>query len=287
MSWELGIEHVTRVAYPGPVLASFNEARMTPATLPGQETLKAEVAVGPGAASVRTYRDRWSTRVTAFDLTSSHDELTIRATATVRTSPARLPGKGGADGWDTVRGTVRRAATGSRLMECCLPTRLTALDPRARKSALSGVGKMPPSVAAETIADRVRERVAFMPGATGVGTGAQEAWEKGQGVCQDLAHATVALLRAAGLPARYVSGYLHPNPDAEPGDTGEGQSHAWAEYWAGEWFGLDPTSGTPASERHVVVAYGRDYADVPPLKGYYQGPPPDSTNVTVRVTRLA
>src|SRR5712675_3263803 len=80
---------------------------------------------------------------------------------------------------------------------------------------------------------------------TGVRTDAQEAWDKGQGVCQDMAQLTVALMRAAGLPARYVSGYLHPDPKAEPGSTAIGQSHAWVEYWAGEWTPLDPTSLAP------------------------------------------
>ena len=78
---------------------------------------------------------------------------------------------------------------------------------------------------------------------------------------------TVALLRAAGLPARYVSGYLHADPSAEPGQTAVGESHAWVEYWAGAWRPLDPTSGAPVRERHVVVARGRDYADVPPVDG--------------------
>jgi transglutaminase-like putative cysteine protease len=120
-----------------------------------------------------------------------------------------------------------------------------------------------------------------------VWTDAQEAWDKGQGVCQDMAHVTVALLRAAGLPARYVSGYLHADPAAEPGTTVAGQGHAWVEYWAGSWTACDPTSGAPVGERHVVVARGRDYADVPPLKGTYHGPPGSTMEVTVEITRLA
>jgi transglutaminase-like putative cysteine protease len=84
-----------------------------------------------------------------------------------------------------------------------------------------------------------------------------------------------------------VSGYLYPQPEAVPGDTIEGQSHAWVEYWAGHWTGCDPTNGAAVGERHVVVARGRDYADVTPLKGIYQGPPQSSMDVTVRLTRAA
>ena len=110
-------------------------------------------------------------------------------------------------------------------------------------AAMSDVNGLDPDEAAAAISARVREHVTYMPGATGVRTNAQEAWDKGQGVCQDMAQLTVALLRAAGLPARYVSGYLHPDVHAEPGRTAVGQSHAWVEYWAGSWIPLDPTSG--------------------------------------------
>jgi transglutaminase-like putative cysteine protease len=144
-----------------------------------------------------------------------------------------------------------------------------------------------PAEAAAEIASWVRDRVAYVPGATQVQTSAQEAWDRGQGVCQDMAHLTVALLREVGLPARYVSGYLYPQPDARPGDTMEGQSHAWVEYWSGEWTACDPTTGAAVGERHVVVARGRDYGDVAPLKGIYQGPPQSSMEVTVRLTRVA
>jgi transglutaminase-like putative cysteine protease len=84
-----------------------------------------------------------------------------------------------------------------------------------------------------------------------------------------------------------VSGYLHPKASAAPGTTATGQSHAWVEYWAGSWTALDPTSGADVGERHVVVARGRDYTDVPPLKGIYHGPPHSDMDVTVEVTRLA
>jgi transglutaminase-like putative cysteine protease len=92
---------------------------------------------------------------------------------------------------------------------------------------------------------------------------------------------------SCSLPARCVSGYLHPDAAAEPGTTAVGQSHAWVEYRAGAWTPLDPTSGAAVGERHVVVARGRDYADVPPLKGIYHGPNGGEMEVTVEVTRLA
>ena len=282
MGWRLRIEHTTSVRYAGPVLTSFNEARMTPLTLPTQTTLDARVSAGPGVP-VWTYNDYWGTYVSVFDLPDPHDGLLIRAVAMVETeAPAGVP-RDGRLGWEP----LREEASGGRLLEFMLPTELTTVTPQIAATVTGDLRSVPPDGAAEAISSRVRERVSYMPGATGVRTDAQEAWDKGQGVCQDMAHVTVALMRAAGLPARYVSGYLHPDTRARPGSTAIGQSHAWVEYWAGSWVALDPTSGAPVGERHVVVARGRDYADVLPLKGIYHGPPESAMDVTVEVTRLA
>lgn len=283
MTWRLRIEHTTRVTYSAPVQSSFNEARMTPLTLPTQTTLEARVAAGAGAP-VWTYNDYWGTYVSVFEQPDPHDELLIRAVATVETEPPRaIPPAARRPSW----ASLRAQASGGRLLEFLLPTPLTSVTEEVRDVAMAGVSGVPPDEAARAISARVRDHVTYMPGATGVRTSAQEAWDKGQGVCQDMAQLTVALLRAAGLPARYVSGYLHPDAQAEPGRTAIGQSHAWVEYWAGSWVPLDPTSGAQVGERHVVVARGRDYADVPPLKGIYHGPPESDLEVTVEVTRLA
>jgi transglutaminase-like putative cysteine protease len=90
-----------------------------------------------------------------------------------------------------------------------------------------------------------------------------------------------------GIPSRYVSGYLHPRSDATIGETVAGESHAWIEWWAGNWSRFDPTNGIPVGEQHVVVARGRDYADVPPLKGIYSGGAAGDLEVTVELTRMA
>jgi transglutaminase-like putative cysteine protease len=282
VSWRMRIEHTTRVRYPAPVGMSFNEARMTPLTLPAQTTLEARVVAGPGAPAW-TYHDYWGTCVSVIELPDPHDELLIRAVATVRTEPA-----GGLPPIARRQSVAElRAGFRGRLRQFLLPTALTTVTAQTREAAVVGMSGLPPAEAAEAISARVREHVAYLPGATGARTSAQQAWDKRQGVCQDMAHVTVALLRAAGLPARYVSGYLHPDPDAAVGRTAVGQSHAWAEYWAGSWAPLDPTTGAPVGERHVVVARGRDYADVPPFKGIYRGPPESDLEVTVAVTRLA
>jgi transglutaminase-like putative cysteine protease len=285
VSWRLRIEHTTRVSYTGAVLTSFNEARMTPLTLPTQTTLESRVTVG-GGVPVWTYVDYWGTFVSVFDVPEPHDELLIRAVSTVETEPfGGFPAAGPRPDWPELRLHGRAG----RLLEYLLPTALTTVADDIANAALAEIAapSLPPDEAAAAISALVREHVTYLPGATGVRTNAQEAWDKGQGVCQDMAQIAVSLMRAAGLPARYVSGYLHPDPKAQPGSTSVGQSHAWVEYWAGSWSALDPTSGAPVGERHVAVARGRDYGDVPPLKGIYHGPPESDMKVTVEVTRLA
>jgi len=283
VGWRLRIEHITKVRYAGPVATSFNEARMTPLTLPSQITLESRVTAGSGVP-VWTYSDYWGTFVSVFDLPEPHDDLVIRAAATVETEPfGGIPASEERPSWTE----IGEKSGGGRLLEFLLPTQLTTVAEEISDAAVAEINGLSPDTAAEAISDRVREHVTYMPGATGVRTNAQEAWDKGQGVCQDMAQLTVALMRNAGLPARYVSGYLHPDPKAEPGSTSVGQSHAWVEYWAGSWIPLDPTSGAAVGERHVAVARGRDYADVPPLKGIYHGPSGGDMLVTVEVTRLA
>jgi len=280
MGWRLKIVHVTRVGYEGTARASYNEARMTPPTLPRQSALDSRVGTD-AAAPIWTYVDYWGTVVSSFDIEAPHSELKIRAQATVETSPAPEPAPPLA--WPLL---VKRATTG-RLLEFLSPTPRTTLDEKLAISARQRTAGADPLEAAAELASWVRDRVAYVPGATGVQTGAQEAWDKGQGVCQDMAHLTVALLREAGLPARYVSGYLHPQPEAEPGDEVAGQRHAWVEIWTGEWVACDPTNRAEVGERHVVVATGRDYGDVPPLKGIYHGAPGSTMDVSVSLTRIA
>jgi transglutaminase-like putative cysteine protease len=106
-------------------------------------------------------------------------------------------------------------------------------------------------------------------------------------VCQDFAHLSLALLRTMGIPAWYVSGYLHPVDEPEVGVPAVGESHAWVAAWTGHVWPLDPTSLAPVFDRHVRVAAGRDYQDVPPFRGVYAGGGAQELSVTVEVTRQA
>ena len=187
---------------------------MTPLTLPTQVTLESRVYAGPGVP-VWTYSDYWGTFVSVFDITEPHESLEVRAQATVETGqalgePPRRAAVGGTAGAGGFGPAARVPADH--------PADHRDAGRRGRPSWTPCTTRIP-AQAAEEIAARVRSQVRYMAGATGVRTNALEAWDQGQGVCQDIAHVTVALLRAAGLPARYVSGYLHADPAAEPGQT--------------------------------------------------------------------
>jgi transglutaminase-like putative cysteine protease len=278
--WRLRVVHRTQVRYQEAVRASYNEARMTPQDLPRQSVLDTGVSTDI-PVPIWTYSDYWGTVVSSFDIQAPHEELEIRAQATVETRPAPEPGR--PLPWAVVR---ERAADG-QLLEFLTPTARTAVSAELAEAARQRTARADPLEAASEIVSWVNDRVAYVQGATEVQTGAQEVWDMREGVCQDMAHLTVALLREVGLPARYVSGYLHPMAGAEPGDEMEGESHAWVEYWDGEWVACDPTNLAHVGERHVVVAIGRDYGDVPPLKGIYRGAPNSRMQVAVSVTRLA
>lgn len=279
MGWRLRVTHTTRVSYDGDVRASYNEVRMAPLTLPGQTVLGCRITVEPHVP-VWTYWDYWGSEVASFDLQAAHPSLLLVSRSTVETSPP--PPLPDAPDWRALRDHVEEL----RLGELLTPTARTTIDEDLVREALRLAEDKSVHEAAVAIADFVREKVEYVPGATAVTTSAQEAWDARKGVCQDIAHLTVALLRVAGLPSRYVSGYLHPDPEAAPGDTLEGQSHAWIEYWAGDWVAHDPTNGIRVGECHITVARGRDYDDVPPLKGIYHGAPSSFMDVTVEVTRL-
>ncbi|MDQ1724994.1 MAG: hypothetical protein QOG52_2022 [Frankiaceae bacterium] len=281
MGWRLRIEHVTRFTYDSPAMASYNEARMTPLTTAGQMTLDAHFTVTP-AVSVYRYWDYWGAQVVAFDVHEPHDVLALTARSLIETSPLQVRTAAPHLTWTE----LAAVAADGPLAEMIALTPRTTVTPELVARVAAEVRQPMPSETAYAVAEWVRERLTYMRGTTTVRSNAQQVWDAGSGVCQDLAHVTIALLRGLGIPCRYVSGYLHPQKDAAIGETVRGESHAWVEWWTGDWCAFDPTNGTVPAERHIVVARGRDYGDVTPFKGVYRGGA-SSLEVLVDVTRLA
>jgi len=280
-SRRLQIVHRTGFRYAEVVEASFNEVRMTPMTGEGQMLLNHSLDVRP-AAAVQTYSDYWGALVEGFDVHVPHRILEIIAMSTVDTAPGAAPVAIGT--WQDVLETSLQ----DRYSEFLAPSDYVddARDHDARAPIVEQMlAEARPYEAARIAVAATRERLTYTPGVTDVSTTSAQAWESGHGVCQDFSHLTISLLRSAGIPARYVSGYLHTE-EAAPGQTVTGESHAWLEYWDGGWHALDPTNDRMVGSAHVLVARGRDYADVPPLKGIYAGGQSEALGVTVDITQL-
>lgn len=273
--WRLRVDHTTRYRYSTPVRASYNEVRVIPRTDRRQSTLEALVTTRPTTQPFR-YRDYWGTEVVAFDVAAAHGELEIRGSAVVETQPPAARARGS---WSDL------AAAADRWAELLAPSRHTGADQELR-TAVAELRQPDPLATVEAVADWVHHSLRYVPGTTGVHTAGVDAWRAGAGVCQDFAHLTLAATRALGVPSRYVSGYIHPDPAAEERVEVLGESHAWLEVWTGGWWGLDPTNAVAVGPRHVAVAHGRDYADVPPVRGVFAGEVEDRMEVEVRVTRL-
>lgn len=279
------VEHESCYHYARTVHSSYNEARITPLTTPDQLVLDSRVEVEP-ATALHGYTDYWGTVVHAFDLHRPHDEMVVTGRSVVETGTGAEAGPGATGdrrpGWaDLVGGSLR-----DRFAEYLAPTARVPTDERLAERAAALAAGRDPRDAADASIGWVRDQLTYVPGSTGVHTSALEAWALGEGVCQDFAHLALALLRAMGIPARYCSGYVHPDQDPPLGRPVEGQSHAWVEYWCGSWRAVDPTAGSPVGDRHVLVARGRDYSDVPPVKGIFHGGPTSRLDVTVSLTRL-
>jgi transglutaminase-like putative cysteine protease len=280
VNWRIRVVHTTGYRYESPVTQSYNEARLTPRSDRRQNLVVSRVETTPATRSYR-YTDYWGTEVTAFDLHAPHTELKIVSSAVVETGDITSPADGAS--W----ADLRSSAVVDRYAEYL---EWTPYVPKHRE--LAGIARSlrkgrTPAEAVLAVSEWVHDKLTYQPGTTGVHSSAMDAWEAREGVCQDYAHLSLAVLRSIGIPSRYVSGYLHPKPDARIGETVRGESHAWIEAWTGGWWGFDPTNDVEIGPRHIWVAMARDYADVSPLKGTYSGGAASAIEVSVDVTRLA
>lgn len=279
----LRIKHITGFHYGGDVTASYNEARMLPVSADGQLVLYSNLEILP-ISSHHNYVDYWGSRVSSFEILTPHKELSLTATSLVEVRP-RTHESGSID-WSQLAIAAERT---TETVEQLKQTTRTAPPPEVVALASEIAGKSDDVCAAALeICTAVGDAVEYMQGVTGVHSTAAEAWAVRKGVCQDIAHLALGALRSVGIPARYVSGYLHPKPTAAIGETVGGESHAWVEWFCGdEWRGFDPTNLIDIGDRHVLVGRGRDYNDVPPLRGVYAGPFGSTLFVKVEITREA
>lgn len=266
------IQHRTRYTYDDDVTDSLGVAYVVPRELPWQQVASYDVVVTPTPGDQRPDLDYYGNPVTYFQVTEPHRELVVLGSGEVDVVAPEVAQPLLDRPWEEIRPLPQPDLPGAwRAADLALPTGATPADPGAREYAASsftpgrGIGE-----AATDLMHRIHADFHYDPTATTVTSTVPEILEKRAGVCQDFAHLTLSCLRSHGLAGRYVSGYLATEPP--PGKervVGADASHAWVAVWLGgdDWLALDPTNGQGQSDRYVTVAFGRDYGDVPPVKG--------------------
>jgi len=275
------IEHTTGFKYDREVVASYNEARMLPERSDRQTVFSANLDISPKGSS-HEFTDFFGSHPVMFEVLEPHTELNINAVSVVEIRPTEQTRTDA--NWDELAVAAR---TDLELTDASTQTKRTNPPAELARFAKKIAAEFGPHETALKVCKYIYESVKYQHGVTGVNSIATEAWSAKVGVCQDFAHLALGALRAVGIPARYVSGYLHPKLEPEIGDRAVSESHAWIEWFSGEWFGYDPTNDTTITQRHIVVGHGRDYDDVPPLRGVYSADCTSELFVSVHITRTA
>ncbi|MGC9451214.1 MAG: transglutaminase family protein [Oceanipulchritudo sp.] len=282
------ISHETVYKYATPASESVGELRLCPQDTPDQRIRNRQLHLDP-EVPVSTYTDFFGNTVECFSIPFRHKRLRVRMGADVETLPARDPGPAA----DIPAGEARLLNIHQRidLYHYRLPTRTVPLGKvlaPIRKRFFPQDTPLRDSIL--QLNEWIHGHFKYKPGVTNVSTPLSTVIRNRAGVCQDLAHLMLSILRTNGLPARYVSGYIEPNDPTRGPETeliGAAASHAWVEVCLpdGSWWGLDPTNNQCAGERHVWMAAGRDYHDVAPLRGTYKGAVNQKLRVIVSVRR--
>jgi transglutaminase-like putative cysteine protease len=265
------VTHRTQYRYSDVVTSSYGRGFLTPRDSAHQRCRSHDLVVDPRPADSSTSRDAWGNLSSYFHVTEPHRTLTITSRSVVEVDPPPadlFSGPSARAPWEIARPVGADGALASEFTLDLRPPEITA-DLRAY-AAPSFVPGRPLIDVLTDLTARIHADFTYRSGSTTVSTQVSEVLTAGEGVCQDFARLAIACLRANGLAASYVSGYLATDPP--PGKermVGIDATHAWASVWTPQqkWLGLDPTNNQMVDERYITVGFGRDYADVPPLRG--------------------
>lgn len=287
------VEHRTRYAYGSTVPVARCLLRLVPRDRLGQTVATRRLDITPAPSRQGAETDFFGNIVTRVEFADAHTDLELTSVALIRVERDEPPMPALTMAWESVGEAAEQCAD---------------LGPDAPAHFLHASPHVPISPAATAyaaqcfapqrtiltaglaLAERIKADFAYDPEATDVSTPVAEVLRARRGVCQDFAHLMIAGLRGLGLPARYVSGYLRTVPP--PGQerlTGADATHAWVDLWCGPadgWIGLDPTNGIAAGNDHLVLAVGRDYADVAPVSGVILASGHHTLDVSVDVAPL-
>ncbi|MFI1914659.1 transglutaminase N-terminal domain-containing protein [Nocardia sp. NPDC020380] len=276
--------HRTIYVYSDTVTSSYGRAFLTPREFPGQRLLSHEVHVDPVPSDRSVGTDVYGNTTLYFHVTSEHRRLEVTGESVVEVAAPAVPGA--ATPWEQAR---PYSGNGPLAVEFTLDLNPPEIIPEVAAYAAESFppGRPLPEAVTE-LTSRIYTDFTYKSGSTTVSTSVADVFAARKGVCQDFARLAIACLRSQGLAARYVSGYLATDPPpGKPRIVGADATHAWAAVWLptggpGRWLGFDPTNDQFANERYVTLAWGRDYADVPPLRGIIYTDAKEST-ITVSV----
>ena len=278
--------HITRYGYSAPIRESIMEVHMQPRSDGNQRCIEFNLTVRPHTRPT-SYHDYQGNVVHHFDIPGQHDQLFLLAESTVEVNPLTpLPESLPQTAWDDLDGLTKSGEFWDYIQPSVFARPTPLLE----------------ELAAELRVDRSRDPLStllalnsalygvfsYVPQSTTVDSAIDDAIAHRSGVCQDFSHIMITLVRGLGIPCRYVSGYLyHQRNDKHHDRSEEDASHAWIEAFLPGlgWRGFDPTNNLVAGERHIRVAEGRDYADVPPTRGVFKGRAASELGVSVRIVQ--
>ena len=265
------VTHRTEYRYPSTVSSSFGEIVMLPRELAGQSCLRSALTIEPEPHDLRERLDFFGNRTAYFAVLAPHTRLSVTATSLVRVRDRQVRPSAQAElPWEQARdGSLD--GDGLDVRQFVLDSPLVTISEQLAEYAAPSFPPGGPVLASVVdLSSRIHRDFEFLPGVTEVKTTIEEVFARRAGVCQDFAHVAIGCLRSLGLAARYVSGYLETRP--APGRArlaGADVSHAWVSVFlpGAGWADVDPTNDQLVNDRYVTTAWGRDYTDVPPLKG--------------------
>jgi transglutaminase-like putative cysteine protease len=281
------ITHTTDYRYAHAASEAYIEARLTPPERPSQQILSHQIVFAPEAPS-SSYIDYFGNRAVFYAMVKRHERLTVTNQLTVQTAVPERP----LGAMELCVGEARQifSSMSTEVFDYVRGTEAVPVGGEAGKWAhrfLRADATLGDALA--SINEAIYREFKYTKGATDNWTPLNTIWKARAGVCQDFAHIMLSILRTAGLPARYVCGYIET--DAPPGGRrliGAVATHAWVEVLMPgmEWVALDPTNAQWCGERHVAVSFGRDFSDATPLRGTFKGSGGQKLSVNVRMKRV-
>ena len=271
------VAHKTVYQYAEAVSLYQSEVRLTPRDTVRQTCARTRLSVDPVPAVAGRRVDWFGNHVTSFTVQEHHEVLTVDAVSEVEVRAAVHPDPADTPVWETVRDEAPgdRSRAGLDACQYLFESPFIGAVPEATAYAAESFAPGRPIL--EALLDltaRIKADFAYVSASTQIGTPLEEVLKTRRGVCQDFAHLQIAGLRGLGLPARYVIGYMRTDPPpGRPRLVGADASHAWVSAWCPPlgWVDVDPTNNLLVSDRHVTLGWGRDFADVSPIKGVITG----------------